>query len=163
MQLQKFTLQDAARVADLIGDEAVSRWTTSIPHPCSVEEARSWISNFALLPGKHVYAVVRDQLIVACVCYWPYCPDNQPTTLASYEIGYWVGQAYWGQGIATAALQLMLNQPDFPPARQLVAQIFSGNTGSARVLGKLGFVYTEACTLQRQGVSVAGHLYTKQH
>ncbi|GIG61895.1 N-acetyltransferase [Longispora fulva] len=52
------------------------------------------------------------------------------------EVGYWIGQAYWGRGVATAALGLFLAEYPFRPLHGLVA---TGNAGSIRVLEKCGF------------------------
>jgi RimJ/RimL family protein N-acetyltransferase len=52
------------------------------------------------------------------------------------EVGYWLGRPYWGQGIATAALQAFLLQI---PARPIYARVAKDNRGSLRVLEKCGF------------------------
>ncbi|WP_306183802.1 MULTISPECIES: GNAT family N-acetyltransferase [unclassified Streptomyces] len=52
------------------------------------------------------------------------------------EVTYWVDRAYWGQGIATAALRALLAQV---PERPLYARAASDNAGSLRVLEKCGF------------------------
>ncbi len=52
------------------------------------------------------------------------------------EVGYSLGQAYWGKGIASAALQLVL---DCTPERPLGARCASDNLASVRVLAKHGF------------------------
>ena len=53
------------------------------------------------------------------------------------EISYWLGQAFWGQGIATAALKLFL---EVEKTRPLYARAAHDNHGSLRVLEKCGFV-----------------------
>lgn len=55
------------------------------------------------------------------------------------EISYWLGEAFWGKGIATAALQQFLMQF---PTRPLFARVAQDNIGSLRVLQKCGFVIT---------------------
>ena len=54
------------------------------------------------------------------------------------EVGYWVGQAFWGRGYATQALRLLLAEI---PDRPLFARCAAHNTGSRRVLEKCGFVH----------------------
>ncbi len=51
-------------------------------------------------------------------------------------VGYWIGREYWGQGIATRALQLFL---DMVPIRPLYAHVATSNAASVRVLEKCGF------------------------
>jgi RimJ/RimL family protein N-acetyltransferase len=52
------------------------------------------------------------------------------------EVGYWLGQEYWGKGIASRALALFLDQVT---TRPLYAHVAKHNTGSYRVLEKCGF------------------------
>jgi RimJ/RimL family protein N-acetyltransferase len=52
------------------------------------------------------------------------------------EVGYWVGRAFWGKGIATAALAALLREVT---ERPLYAHVARSNVGSIRVLEKCGF------------------------
>jgi RimJ/RimL family protein N-acetyltransferase len=52
-------------------------------------------------------------------------------------VAHWLGKAYWGQGIATCALGLLLREV---PTRPLFARAAKDNLGSIRVLQKCGFV-----------------------
>jgi RimJ/RimL family protein N-acetyltransferase len=56
--------------------------------------------------------------------------DDQP------EVTYWVGRTYWGRGIASAALQILLAET---AERPIYARAASDNIGSLRVLEKAGF------------------------
>lgn len=51
-------------------------------------------------------------------------------------LGYWLGRAYWGRGVGTAALTLFLRREGVRP---LHADPFTGNTASVRLLEKCGF------------------------
>lgn len=55
------------------------------------------------------------------------------------EVGYFLGRAFWGQGIATRALAAFLRQIT---TRPLYAHAAKDNAGSLRVLQKCGFVVT---------------------
>ena len=59
----------------------------------------------------------------------------------SAEIGYWLGESYWGRGIVTEALLLMTAHV-FTTVNllRLFALPFADNAASARVLEKAGFV-----------------------
>ena len=52
------------------------------------------------------------------------------------EVGYWLGREFWGQGIATRALELFL---ELVQTRPLYAHVAQHNQGSLRVLQKCGF------------------------
>jgi RimJ/RimL family protein N-acetyltransferase len=51
-------------------------------------------------------------------------------------VGYWIGREYWGHGVATRALTLLLGEV---PARPVYAHVAAHNAGSIRVLQKCGF------------------------
>ena len=53
------------------------------------------------------------------------------------SVGYWIDKAFWGKGIATQALQLLLKAVT---SRPLYAQVATSNIASLRVLQKCGFV-----------------------
>ena len=53
------------------------------------------------------------------------------------EVSYWLGKAYWGQGIATRALSAFLAQAN--TTRPIYARVAKDNLGSRRVLEKCGF------------------------
>jgi len=63
-------------------------------------------------------------------------------TIGSYvsegatEVTYWIDRTCWGQGIATRALGLLLEEVSVRPIR---ARAASDNAGSLRVLQKAGF------------------------
>ena len=52
------------------------------------------------------------------------------------EVGYWIGRAFWGNGIATAALRTFLADVE---RGTLHAYAVKQNIGSLRVLQKCGF------------------------
>jgi RimJ/RimL family protein N-acetyltransferase len=51
-------------------------------------------------------------------------------------LGYWVGREWWGRGVATQALALLVDEVSIRP---LYAHVAVHNVGSIRVLEKCGF------------------------
>jgi RimJ/RimL family protein N-acetyltransferase len=56
-------------------------------------------------------------------------------------VGYWIGRAFWGRGLATEALAEVLEIVD---ARPLYAEVVTTNVASIRVLEKCGFTQVGA-------------------
>jgi RimJ/RimL family protein N-acetyltransferase len=52
------------------------------------------------------------------------------------EITYWLDRSWWGRGIATRAVELLL---ELVPVRPITARAASDNAGSLAVLRKVGF------------------------
>lgn len=51
-------------------------------------------------------------------------------------VGYWIGREWWGRGVATQALTLLLDELTIRPVH---AHVAAQNAGSVRVLEKCGF------------------------
>ena len=51
-------------------------------------------------------------------------------------LGYWIGREFWGRGVATQALALLIDEVSIRP---LYAHVVAHNVGSVRVLEKCGF------------------------
>ena len=81
------------------------------------------------LPENLVRAVTLDKEFVGTV--GSFIIDGET------EVTYWINRRYWGRGIATRALELLL---EIETTRPLHARAASDNPGSLRVLAKVGFV-----------------------
>jgi RimJ/RimL family protein N-acetyltransferase len=69
----------------------------------------------------------------------------------SAEIGYWLGEPYWGRGIMTEALTAVtLYAIERHQLTRLFALPFAGNVASCRVLEKSG--YTLEGRLRRSAI-----------
>lgn len=76
-------------------------------------------------------AILSDGVLVGHIaCFRADEKDN---------VGYWVGKQYWGRGIASRALALLLEEVT---TRPLYARVASHNVASLRVLTRFGFVVT---------------------
>jgi ribosomal-protein-alanine N-acetyltransferase len=107
----------------------------SFPHPYSEADAEFWIAHTQANPGLH-FAIQLDGAAVGGIGIIP----QSGLALQTAHFGYWLGQCFWGQGIATAAARSMASYAfqAFPFAR-LEAPVFAGNPASMRVLEKAGF------------------------
>jgi RimJ/RimL family protein N-acetyltransferase len=58
------------------------------------------------------------------------------------EIGYWVGEPFWGRGIATVAVERATAYGFAALSLERIeAPVFDGNLASARVLEKAGYSF----------------------
>jgi RimJ/RimL family protein N-acetyltransferase len=79
-------------------------------------------------PGITHRAITCDNQLVGSIA--AFVIDGQT------EVTYWIDRAAWGRGIASRALELLL---DLVSVRPLHARTASDNAGSLRVLQKAGF------------------------
>lgn len=64
------------------------------------------------------------------------------------DVGYWLGERWWGRGFATEAVRLAAHVAfRHLASTALVAEVFHGNDASARVLAKVGFERQDAVEL----------------
>ena len=77
---------------------------------------------------KVVRTIVAEGMVAGNIGSWQ---ENGQQLL-----GYWVGREYWGRGVATQALALLVDEVSIRP---LYAHVAAHNVGSIRVLEKCGF------------------------
>lgn len=143
--LRPFTLDDAPRVRALVGNWKVASMLARVAYPYGQELAEQWIASHpeGRASGRHMpFAIVKDSELVGCVGM-----DKMDEDVANegeaYEIGYWVGEPYWNQGIATEAARAIIRHAFAQgPVTHLTAGHLAENHASGSVLTKLGFRYT---------------------
>lgn len=129
LRLRPLTEADAPEIARLAGDWDIARMTALIPHPYTLADAQSFI---AAVDDANTFAIERDGTLVGCC-------GARPVS-GTYEIGYWVGKPYWGQGIVTeAARALIAHLRAREPGCVITISHMTENEASARVIQKLGF------------------------
>lgn len=69
--------------------------------------------------------------------------SNLPAREGEPLVGYWIGKPYWGKGICTEALELMIDHiRKTTDITSLISSHFIDNPASGRVMEKCGFVAT---------------------
>ena len=122
------------------------------PHPYTDADADQWFG-IANTPGRSInFAIEVDGAAVGGIG----ARAGEGIFVRTAQFGYWLGEAFWGRGIMTAAGRSMLEhlKQDARFAR-LEAPVFEWNPASMRVLDKLGFV-REA--VKRNSVTKDGQL-----
>lgn len=108
------------------------------PHPYMLEDALAWITYCQDLPEPTttLAITVNDRVVGAIGLVL-----QTDVYRVNAEIGYWLGEAYWGQGIATEAVRQMTAYAfdRFPHLHRLYAGVFAFNGSSRRVLEKAGY------------------------
>lgn len=130
----------------------------SFPHPYTVADAEQWIG-FATAerPPTH-FAITMLEAVAGGIGF----ALQQDVYRRSAEVGFWLGEAYWGRGIATAALEAVTTFAfgSFDLCR-LYAFVYEWNAASMRVLEKAGYA-REGCLRRaviKDGRTVDQYLY----
>jgi len=140
LALRPFVAADAPRVRELIGAWAVARMLAVIPYPYPPGLAEQWIANHDASRARgddFPFAVTLHNRLIGCIGL------NEDPQHGRVELGYWIAVSYWGFGYATEAAQAILSFGfGWLGLAGISSRHYEENTGSARVLTKLGFVET---------------------
>ena len=110
-----------------------------------LEIGRLYLRPWKESDAEELYKYAKDPA-VGPAAGWPVhtsFPSNaKGAAAAEYEIGYWIGVPYWGQGLIPEAVR-RIQQYAFEElgCTALWCGYFNGNEKSRRVQEKCGFVY----------------------
>lgn len=137
VRLRQFTPEDQESLAELCNNRNIwNNLRDFIPSPYTRADAALFIGQcMNELPPK-TFAIQYGDQLVGTVGLVP-----QPDVYRiSAELGYWIGEPYWGKGIATEAVKLMIRYGfDQLGLKRIYAGVFDFNKASCRVLEKAGF------------------------
>ena len=108
------------------------------PHPYTHNDARIWLEMVVGSKPDTNFAIALNDEAIGGIGF-----SMQADVLyRSAEIGYWLGEEFWGRGLATEALAAVSDYAfaSFDLCR-LYAHVFDWNPASARVLEKAGYTY----------------------
>jgi [ribosomal protein S5]-alanine N-acetyltransferase len=111
-----------------------------LPHPYSIKDARKWLSLVKKQQVVTTFCIELDGELAGSIGITLRGDVYRKTA----ELGYFIGEEFWGRGVASEAIKQMLEyvRSKFDVVR-VFAEVFEYNKGSMRVLEKNGF-YLEA-------------------
>ena len=138
IHLRPWTLADLDSLVHHANNPRIAGWLTNVfPHPYHAADGRAFIQRIDQDQPRRVFAIDRAGEGIGSVGIFP----KDDIFCKNAEIGYWLGEAYWGQGIMVEAVKLIVayGWATFDLHR-IYARPFGENRGSIRVLEKAGFV-----------------------
>lgn len=145
-----------------ISNKKIYRNTLRIPHPYTLELAQKWISKNLKEAKKKNPSHINFVIEV----------DGEATggiglnSIQGHkaEIGYWLGEKYWGRGIMSQAVKLV-TKFGFRrlKLKRIFAHVFPWNRASMRVLEKAGFKFEGVLRKNHKKGSrfIDSHLFAK--
>ncbi|MBC5782954.1 GNAT family N-acetyltransferase [Ramlibacter sp. USB13] len=134
--------------------------THTFPHPYTDADADLWLE-IAANPGASL------QLAVDCegeAVGGIGAIAGEGIQVATARFGYWLGEPFWGRGIATAAATALADHIERERLfARLEAQVFAWNPASMRVLEKAGFTREAVlrCSATKDGRLIDTVLYAR--
>lgn len=138
MLLRPPFLDDAAQIAERIGTRDVAWNLGRAPFPYQITDAEDWLQH---VPTKwdedtaYIFAMtLPENGLIGCI-------SLRLVPMDVWEIGYWLGKPWWGQGYTSEAASALMDwaQSELELSR-FASGHFSDNPASGRILTKLGFV-----------------------
>lgn len=137
--IREWEIEDKYTLAELLNNKHIlNNLRDGLPYPYTAADAEEFIT--AMLSSDRTktfaFAVTADDIVVGSIGIFR-C-DNIHSRTA--EMGYYIGEQYWGKGYATSAVKqacsYIFTHTDII---RIFAEPFAYNTASSRVLEKAGF------------------------
>ena len=162
--IRPFCRDDADALAREANNLEIAKWMrNAFPHPYRFEDAIYWISSTTTASPICHFAICRidDNTVIGGIGLKP----RDDIHYRSMEVGYWLGEKHWHQGIATEAVFKFCDHTfeRFKHVLRLEAEVFEGNNASARVLEKTGFIFESrrSKAIEKDGVVMDVWMYCK--
>ena len=109
------------------------------PHPYTLTHAKEWV-HFQISTDSQQgtsFAIDVEGKVAGSIAIVP----QTDILRINAEIGYWLGEDYWGKGIISEAVGLMVGYTfaNFAEINRIFAGVLAHNVASMRVLEKNGF------------------------
>ena len=137
IKLRQWRKSDVGSMVKHANNYNVAKWLTNqFPYPYAAEDAEDYLNLIENDNPTKVFAIEVYGDAVGSIGVFPQSDIHEK----SAEIGYWLSEQYWGNGIMLKAIQEIVNYgfKTFDIVR-IYARPFSTNKGSQRVLEKAGF------------------------
>jgi RimJ/RimL family protein N-acetyltransferase len=136
-RIRKFRAEDAEGVQRYANNRKIWLNVRDIfPHPYTLEDARGFIAFVAGQKPLTTFAIATEAEAIGCIGL----RLGEDVHRKTAELGYWLGEPFWGRGIMTAAIAAFT---DWAFANidleRIYSEPFADNTASTRALEKAGF------------------------
>ena len=137
IKLRKWSDADLDSLVKYANNKNIAKWLTNgFPNPYSYEDGKAFLSMIANDNPTKVFAIEVNEEAVGSIGIFPQLDIHEKNA----EMGYWLAEKYWGQGIISQAIKEIVEYgfKTFNIVR-IYARPFSTNLQSQRVLEKAGF------------------------
>lgn len=139
--IRAWRLSDAAELAAALSNKKVQdNLRDGLPYPYTEQDGRSFISAMLAADPNDTFsfAITVDNRVIGSIGVFRQGNIHRQTA----ELGYYIAEPYWGQGIMTQAVrqicEYVFANSDI---LRIYAEPFAHNIASCRVLEKAGFQY----------------------
>ena len=135
--LRQWKKSDAEALAKIANNKKI--WNNvrdRLPYPYTKKDAKEWLSLVKQQKTVTTFCVEADGEMAGSVGF----TIKDDVYRKSVEIGYFIGEAFWGRGIATEAIRQLIEYiQENRDIVRIYAEVFEYNKASMKVLEKNGF------------------------
>ena len=159
--LREFREEDAAIITPIANNAKIaSNLRDGFPHPYTIEDAKKFIENAQKQNPTILFAIEFEGHYIGNIGLMP----GEDVYIKSAEIGYFIGEPFWGLGLTTRAVSL-ITEYGFNTLNliRIDTGIYEHNKASMRVLEKCGY-HKEAIfekAIFKNGKIIDEHRYAK--
>ncbi len=161
--LRPYRQGDALSLRKHINNEKISRNTSHIPYPYTQKDAREWVQECLgrqkqKRPSSINFAIAVRGKVVGGIGFNNIEPRHKA------EIGYWLGEQYWGRGMMTQAVNLVTRFGfEQLNLQRIFACVYPHNSASMRVLEKAGYKFEGVFRkyVKKGEEFIDGHIFAK--
>jgi RimJ/RimL family protein N-acetyltransferase len=138
--LRPLDISDAERLYALFCNWKVVRWLSSPPWPYELAHARGFIAGRERAEPEFITAAITlDRELIGAIDII-IKPASAAQRARGYNLGYWLGQPYWGRGYMSEAARGFIAHVFRTIADDTIySGAFASNRASLRIQEKLGF------------------------
>jgi len=138
LKLRGFLDSDQSRLAELCDNKNIWNNVRDIfPSPYTLKNAEEFIRSCQAENPCSTFAIEFNSELAGCIGL----VKQTDIYIRSAELGYWIGEPYWGKGIATRAVKQIVDYGFTQLGlTRIYAGVFEYNHASRRVLEKSGFI-----------------------
>ena len=136
-KLRKWDYSDLESLVEHANNFNIAKWLTNqFPFPYTKEDGLDYLNLVSQDDTTKVFAIEINGKAVGSIGVFPQADIHEK----SAEIGYWLSEKYWRNGIVSRAIEEVVQYAfkTFDISR-VFARPFSTNIGSRKVLEKAGF------------------------
>lgn len=138
-QLRAWELTDAPKIVPLANNPQVAgHLRNTFPYPYTLDDAHLFIlkTKTQFRQKQISQAIVIDNQVAGSISLL----RQDDIGCKSGELGFWLGESYWGKGITTQSIiELCKSVFSGSDLMRIYARPFSENSGARRALEKAGF------------------------
>lgn len=128
-------LSDIDDIVALANNKNIHEMTARIPYPYTVADAEAFLARPTETGAPWAIIDLETNEMMGV------CRLGKTEIAGTVDIGYWIGEPFWGKGYSTEAVRCLLAHTfDHDWVKHVSAEVRVHNVASIRVLEKAGFV-----------------------